>query len=442
MSVDFGKKGGRMKPVASVNIGAKTGVKLECDFTEEYRLMNIPTVRTHSASYPCSLDRFIDIHSVFPDFSLDENLETSYSFAPLDAYFSAIKEAGCDIFLRIGESPDPFPYKPFISPPLDIEKWARVAEHIIAHYNEGWASGFKFKIKYCEIWADADDPSGFSGSAEEFYELYRVCANHLKSRFPKLKIGGYSSGGFYSLNHPLASAREKSYVDFLENFLRYIKRKESEAPLDFLTWKCKADNPEEISLHANYARAALGQFGFNKTESIVSEFNLKEAYTGEAKYMREYPSALASSLIIAEKSSIAAMFYSDLAPYSPTNAIFTLDDGKTSHRYAAFEVMRAFGELYALKTTVDTSEDYRRELYLLAAADKDAGGVLLSTRDYDGILEISVRNSNFTCYSVRGIIGGGERGRGYVSEHNGIPLTDGRITLRVGKNEVYYINLK
>ena len=71
-----------------------------------------------------------------------------------------------------------------------------VCEHIIRHYNEGWANGFKLGIEYWEIWNEPDgkkpngDQPNWSGTPEEFYEMYSVTAAHLKKRFPKLKIGG------------------------------------------------------------------------------------------------------------------------------------------------------------------------------------------------------------------------------------------------------------
>ena len=41
-------------------------------------------------------------------------------------------------------------------PPKDFRKWAQICEHIIRHYNEGWADGHKWDIRYWEIWNEAD----------------------------------------------------------------------------------------------------------------------------------------------------------------------------------------------------------------------------------------------------------------------------------------------
>ena len=76
-----------------------------------------------------------------------------------------------------------------IHPPKDYAKWARVCEHIIRHYNEGWADGFHFDIRYWEIWNEPENRDVphmnqmWTGTAGQYYELYDVTAKHLKKCF-------------------------------------------------------------------------------------------------------------------------------------------------------------------------------------------------------------------------------------------------------------------
>ena len=79
--------------------------------------------------------------------------------------------------------------------PPDLHKWAQICEHIVRHYNEGWNNGFHYGIEYWEIWNEPENPSMWQGTKEQFFELYRVAANHLKSTFPQLKVGGYAGCG-------------------------------------------------------------------------------------------------------------------------------------------------------------------------------------------------------------------------------------------------------
>ena len=138
---------------------------------------------------------------------------------------------------------------------------------IIAHYNKGWANGFKYNVKYVEIMCDVDTKPGWGGTRREYYELYATVATYLKEKHPKLKVGAYSSGGFYSLNRLKAGVATASYVDFAEGFLNYVSG--ASAPLDFFSWKCYADRIDEVSLHASYVRSYLDLYGFKKTQSVT-----------------------------------------------------------------------------------------------------------------------------------------------------------------------------
>ncbi len=439
INVDFSRSAGRLKPVNSVNLGPRFGMELSVDFSAEYATMGVPLVRVHNPEPPSGGGRYIDLHNIFPDPALDERFAESYNFAPTDAYLSAVKESGAEIFLRIGESGEPYEVRRHTYPPRDPEKWARIAERVIAHYNRGWANGFKWGIKYVELMPDADEPYGWGGTPTEYYEFYRTVANHIKDTFPRLKIGGYSSGGFHSLNHYDATDRERAYVSFLEGFLGYVTSPATRAPLDFLSWRCYAESPEELSLHSSYARNYLGQYGLKRTESIISEFNLSG---GDGIHLsREYPASLVASLIVAAKSDVGAMFYSDLDPRSPRCGLWSLEDRTNKHYYAAYHAMCAFGTLSRKGTVVDSSEDYRHAIYSLATRDDEGGTVMIATRNYSGIIELNIVGSQYTSYSIKGLVGGGTRGEGMSTSAESIPLNDGKIRMRAGKNEVYLVTL-
>ena len=438
VNIDFSKKTGKLKPVNCLNNGPLFGIDLDVDFSEQYKAIRPELVRVSGVEAPYASSRYLDIHCIFPDMELDERFEASYNFAPTDRYLAAVKDVGADIFLRLGESPEPYEVKRYTHPPRDNEKIARICERIIAHYNKGWANGFKYNIKYVEIMSDVDTPRAWTGTPAEYYSLYTTVAKHLKSVYPKLRVGAYSSGGFLSLNHYNGTPEQKAYVDFMEGLFEHITRVDP-APLDFFSWKCYAESPEEISLHANYAKSYLGQYGLRKTQSIISEFNLLGTDTGY--YLdRKYPAALARAMIIAEKSNIDMMFYSHLSPDSRWNALYSLDERTEKHFYSAYHVMTAFGVLSSLGNVVESTEDYRTEIYSLATLGEDTGVCVFSTADYSGVVEINLSGKSFTTYSIKGIIGGGERGRGFFTEERGLPLRNDSITLRVGKNEVYFLS--
>ena len=436
IGIDFSRKIGKMKPVNGLNNGPLFGVDLAVDLSEQYKDISPRMIRVSGIEAPYASSRFLDIHCIFPDMELDERFEASYNFAPTDKYLAAIKDCGADIMLRLGESAEPYEVKRYTRPPRDYDKIARICERIIAHYNKGWANGYKYNIKYVEIMCDVDNDSGWRGEPREYYELYSTVAKHLRDTHPKLKLGAYSSGGFFSLNHYDATKEEKTYIDFMEGFFEYITKTDP-SPLDFFSWKCYAESAEEISLHSNYARSYLGQYGLRKTQSIISEFNLRGTDTG-AYLERKYPASLARAMIIAQKSGVDAMFYSHLDPASKWNALYSIDERRDMHFYSSYHVMTAFGALSSLGNVVETTEDYRTEIYSLAALGEERGACVFSTADYSGVVELKLSGENFTSYSIKGIIGGGDRGAGFFTEERGLPLKNDTITLRVGKNEVYF----
>ena len=442
-NVDFGKKQGKIKPLHAINGGPLSGgAQLPYDMSAEYREIKPPIVRCVMPDGSCGYNQFICVHSVFPDFSLDENDAESYNFAPTDKYLQSIRESGAQIFYTLGESAEYEGKRLYTIAPSDYEKWARVCEHIIMHYNEGFADGFKWNIKHFEIWNGADQDECFLGERTEFFELYRVVSNYLKERFPRIKIGAFGAIGFSSQNRIDARESERKSFDFTTEFLTFVCKNDTKSPLDFFTWRCFARTPEELSLHAKYARSYLDLAGLKRTKSIVSQFNLYCDGAVPPSLLEEYPAFLAASLILAQKSAIDTMFYSTGEVHDFMNALYTVDDCVTHRRYAAFEVMEGFSALYSLGNAVETSEDYPREVNLLAAKGAEEGAIMLSSRSFDGRVEIALSGSDYSTCSVKRIAPGTERGEGRVSCIENLKIAGNKLVISVRKNETYFITLK
>ena len=414
--------------------GAKCGASLEYDLSQELTSCAVPYVRTRGAFSPYGLNQYLDIHCIFPDMTRDASDESSYNFLPTDEYLKAIKASGAEIFLCLGESADYFPRKLYIRPCGELSKIAEICTNIIAHYNEGWANGYKLAIKYCEIYPGADNPCCFDGSREEYFLLYSTVSRALRQRFPKLKLGAYSCGGFRSLNHFDATESERLYVDALEYFLCSVSRAEG-VPLDFLSWQCCTDRPEELSIHSNYAKSYLNQFGLKRTQSIVSAFKI-EAKAGIQS--AELPALIASAYVIGQKCAVDMMLYDNALAQSIDNPFFAYIGAEKIH-LASFGALSAFGTVYSLKNACEVTPDVRGELYSLAATDGKDGALLLVTRNYSGTVEIELKNSPFISYSIKGMLGGGEHGIGFSTELKDAPIENDRILISAGKCEVYLV---
>ncbi len=444
MTVDFQNPVGKIKPMHGTNMGPRQGFSsLSMDFTKEFLDIGIPYARLHDVEYPYGSNQYVDIHCIFPDFSADENDPASYHFTSTDKYLRAIAEVGSQVFYRLGESIDHFPHQLYVHPPKDAAKWARICEHIIRHYNEGWANGFHMGIEYWEIWNEPDNEKLWAGTKEAFFELYRVTANHLKACFgDSIKVGGCGFSGFYMNNRENASRWFKTLVPYMHDFFGYITAEETRAPMDFFTWHCYAESPEEVALHAVYARDMLRQYHMEHCESILDEFNMFYCFSEYTPYHKGGFADLAASLVLAQKSEMDMMMHYCIFPRGTYNNLFNLDiDGKTVVRFAGLESFASFNALYRLGTEVKTTGDVPEKLHILAATDGERKGILLVSRGFAGDVTLRLNGGEDAVCSIKQVDDSAGRGQAHVESWEGTVSSAGELVCTLDGDAVVYIAL-
>ncbi|NLB55561.1 MAG: hypothetical protein GX811_07325, partial [Lentisphaerae bacterium] len=353
IKIDFTKINGTIKPLHGVNNSPMTyGAPLP-----ELKAAGIPYSRLHDTAGAFGGTHFVDIPNIFPNFDADPEDPASYDFAFTDAYIKGLVESGIEVFYRLGTTiENNFKVKAYnIFPPKDFLKWAKICAGVIRHYNEGWADGFHYDIKYWEIWNEPENPPMWTGTREEFYEFYRVSANYLKEQFPKLKIGGYAGCGFYAINRKDMNDFYKSFVPYFTDFLKFIKNPETSAPLDFFSWHLYTTDPHEIVLHANYVDEQLREHGFEETESIFNEWNYVDWYDPNIwDAMKEMPGAsfVAAAFCLMQNSPIDKAMYYDALPTRRYCGLYYFPNFKVTKTYYSF---KAFNELYKLGNWVEAS---------------------------------------------------------------------------------------
>ena len=155
VTIDWNVSVGKIRPLHGVNSGPRT-YSFAHDTSEYFREAGIPFSRLHDTEYPYGSGHFVDIPCIFKNFDADPCDPASYDFAMTDMYIKAIVDVGTQVFYRLGVSIEHAPVKRNIYPPKDFEKWAVICEHIIRHYNEGWANGLHLGIEYWEIWNEPE----------------------------------------------------------------------------------------------------------------------------------------------------------------------------------------------------------------------------------------------------------------------------------------------
>jgi hypothetical protein len=264
ITVDFAQPQGELRALHGINKGplAATGF---VDLTEAQKRLRLPSTRLHDCHYPNPA--IVDMHAVFPNSEADPSLPTSYDFRTTDEYIAAIRATGAEIVYRLGESIELQTVKRYVHPPRNPARWAAACAGIVRHYNEGWANGFRYGIRYWEIWNEPENrPVMWTGTDAQFLELYCVTARTLRKEFAGIKIGGPGFGYYGKFDGKVLQPSELCLA-FLDQC-----RRES-LPLDFLSWHCYTDNPAETVARACALRSLLDTRGFTQTESHLNEWN-------------------------------------------------------------------------------------------------------------------------------------------------------------------------
>ena len=347
--------------------------------------VSVPYVRLHDVGGIYGGGRFVDVPNIFRDFDADENDPKNYDFAFTDTYLAALDRNGLKPYYRLGVTIENHAevknYR--IDPPKDYEKWARICEHIIAHYNEGWADGFHYGIEYWEIWNEPDDGLRISqmwnGTAEDYYRLYDVAAKHLKAKFPNIKIGGYAAIGFYVA---VETEEEKKaagdglvrlnyFVDFFHGFMKYIK--EHKSPIDFFSWHSYSA-PGKLLKEVRWTCEQLKAYGYGHVETHINEWNPPSRVDRDKAI---HAADVAAIMLGCQNTDLdMLMIYDARIDGSTYSALFvpSVNMPTCSHAYYTFA---AFSKLYKLGTQVGLKCD-TDGVYALAATDGKKCALMIS----------------------------------------------------------------
>jgi len=377
IKADFTKIIGKIKPLHGVN---RPRIVYNGPYPELMEA-GIPFVRTHDVGGMYGGNRFVDVPNIFRNFDADENDPANYDFTFTDALFKSYMQSGMKIMYRLGVTiENDYWIKAYRINPPEPNKWARICEHIVRHYNEGWADGFQFNIEYWEIWNEPENPPMWAGTMEQYFELYRITSNHLKKCFPQIKIGGYGSCGVYAID-PLPEYDndfQRSFLTWLDRFLEYITAPETKSPLDFFSWHIYSKDTAQIRRHSDYVDSRLAAFGLrDKTESHLNEWNAitwGDPDTYSASKTMEGALSIASTFCMLQHSGVDKAVYYDAIAGGHYGGLYESYDETLSHTYYAF---RMFNELYQLGDEAECSSPDNPELSVLAASGKNGKRLMI-----------------------------------------------------------------
>ena len=395
--IDASRTIGRIKPMHAVG---QPPIQGWADFSLFHYLKeaHIPFSRLHDTGGAFGKNLYVDIPNLFRDFDADENDPASYDFAFTDLLFAALVENKVEPFVRLGVTIEnmAFVRKYRIFPPKDFAKWARICEHVIAHYNEGWADGFHYGISYWEIWnepdLDSEDPEKsplWCGTFDEYCRLYDVSSKWLKARFPSIKVGGFGSCGFYAAepgvplrlradNPDTPAGRRNAYrVVCALKFLDFVR--DNACPLDFFSFHSYAP-ANEILEQTGAIALELERRGLDDVELILDEWlpgrSLKRTFTPDLA------ADIASVIVRGQHTRLDMLMLYD-ARIAARNIYAPLFNPMTTRPAKAYWAFFCFGELYRRGTEVLSSIEGDADGLCAVAATggKDVALMLVNSGD-------------------------------------------------------------
>ena len=170
-------------------------------------------------------------------------------------------------------------YRGNVTPPKDMNQWAELirafAEHIIGRYGLAEISTWSF-----EVWNEPNLKFFWSGTKEDYFELYRQAALALKGVSPKLHVGGPSTA-------------QAAWVGDLLDFCA-----SKQVPIDFVTSHIYPDDQQKIvfgeGVHYPYEEVIPQAIAKMKGQIAASKFPQLPLYITE--WSSQNPAFIAHTL--------------------------------------------------------------------------------------------------------------------------------------------------
>lgn len=426
VSADFAKPNGFVKALNGVNFGPS----IYCESAgyvnrKQFYNLNVHSVRLHDISLVEKGLKIVDTDLVFPLFHADSNDERNYIFKPTDDYIKLATAHGAKIVYRLGVSIDHSIAKYRTEMP-DAKKWADICCHIIAHYNEGWANGFKMGIEYWEIWNEPNcqNPDGsktmWAGTLEEYNKFYCEVAKIIKARFPKIKIGG-----------PAHTHVEDCLI---EPFLKEVAKEN--APLDFYSWHSYARTVDSNIAQVVTVKKYLEKYGFKNTELHLNEWHYFPLDWKELRAAGSDKDKLYSKISNLESGvfSIATMIAWQDYPISVAN-YYTFANGNwgmldnSNVPYGSYYPFMAFGKIVEYKNRVEASSSLKNAYVLASRNDANEPAVLIALfKTGASTLEIDLKNAGCDLSKLSVLICDGEK---KLEKADGVKIEGNKISVPV-----------
>jgi len=146
--------------------------------------------------------QYIRMHGLLTDdmgvYKEDAQGNPIYNWQYIDKLYDFLLSIDMKPFVELSFMPDAlasgkrtiFWWKGNITPPKSYDKWADLIRHLVTHFQERYGYD-EVKTWYFEVWNEPDLHNiFFTGNEEDYFKLYTVTAQAIKSVSPDYRVGG------------------------------------------------------------------------------------------------------------------------------------------------------------------------------------------------------------------------------------------------------------
>ncbi|MBR5309098.1 MAG: hypothetical protein IKU43_10020 [Clostridia bacterium] len=387
VSINLSKNTLHAKPIRNIlginNLPLVNSARFYPTDKARFDALNFRYVRFHDSALENPGMQLVDISKIFPLFHLDETREENYFFKQTDLYMKSLADSDAEVDFRLGETIDHSRSFAFVNVPADIDKWARICRNIIGHYKNGEMNGMHLNITRVTVWEEPDTDVLFTGSVEDYAEMFIAVYKLLKKDFPDIKVGG-----------PTCNCRN---IGLIDKFLRICSEK-GVRPDYIITTMYTRNLEGELSPKdlIPKAKAVMDKYGLSDTKYSFGEWHYGVADWSETRCVTKLgfnsseSAAFSTSLLVdlmdIDYFEIAYFYAWRTAMWGLTD--FLSEDLKLLPIYYAFMLYQKIATECVERLAISTDSDTKARLLAGKTADGKTRVLVSCFAEEDCIIKV------------------------------------------------------
>ena len=243
IKADFLKPLGQLSSMYDECVGAgRANEGLRADWQQQLRLVK------NEIDF-----KYIRFHGLLSDemhvYTEDKKGNSMYNWQYIDKVYDFLLSIGIRPFVELSFMPPDlasgtktvFWWKGNVTPPKSYEKWKDLITALVKHFEERYGKAEVDKW-YFEVWNEPDLRGFWAGTMDEYFKLYQITVNAIKSVSSTFKVGGPATA---------RSAWIKPFLEFCAD---------KKVPLDF------------VSTHSYDTKTVLDEFGIRKRQLLGLDY--------------------------------------------------------------------------------------------------------------------------------------------------------------------------